>query len=69
MVRRSRALKASSALGDTQGLVLNAKVHSANVQDRDGGKLLLKPVRTPLPKRLSYVRMDAGYSGEGKGAD
>jgi len=56
-------------LVDTQGLVLNAKVHSANVQDPDGVKLLLKPVRTTLPKRLSYVWMDAGYTGEGKGAD
>jgi len=56
-------------LVDTQGLVLEAKVHSANIQDRDGVKLLLEPVRTALLKRLSHVWMDAGYTGEDKGAD
>jgi transposase len=56
-------------LVDTQGLVLEAKVHSASIQDRDGVKLLLEPVRTTLPKRLSHVWMDAGYNGQDKGAD
>jgi putative transposase len=55
-------------LVDTQGLVLEAKVHSANIQDRDGVKLLLEPVRSILPERLSHVWMDAGYTGEDKGA-
>jgi putative transposase len=55
-------------LGDTQGLVLEAKVHSANIQDRDGVKLLLEPVRSTLPERLSHVWMDAGYTGQDKGA-
>ena len=55
-------------LVDTQGLVLEAKVHSANIQDRDGVKLLLEPVRSTLPERLSHVWMDAGYTGEDKGA-
>jgi len=50
-------------------LVLEAKVHSANIQDRDGVKLLLEPVRSTLPKRLSHVWMDAGYTGEEKGAE
>ena len=52
---------------DTQGLVLKAKVHSAKVQDREGIKLLLEPARTSLP-RLSHLWMDAGYTGEDKGA-
>jgi hypothetical protein len=32
-------------LVDTQGLVLMAKVHRANVTDRDGIKLLLEPAK------------------------
>ena len=56
-------------LVDTQGLVLKAKVHSAKVQDREGIKILLEPARDHLPQRLSHLWMDAGYTGEGKGAD
>jgi putative transposase len=55
-------------LVDTQGLVLKAKVHSAKVQDRDGIKVLLDLAPEHLP-RLSHLWMDAGYTGEGKGAD
>jgi putative transposase len=55
---------------DTQGLVLKATVHSAKVQDREGIKLLLElTARDRLPQRLSHLWMDAGYTGEGKGAD
>ena len=55
-------------LVDTQGLVLAAKVHRANVTDRDGIKLLLEPaVNTGLP-RLSHLWLDAGYTGQGRGA-
>jgi putative transposase len=56
-------------LVDTQGLLLRAKIHSARVQDREGIKLLLEPSQDRLPLRLSHVWMDAGYTGEGKGAD
>ena len=55
-------------LVDTQGLVLKASVHSAQVQDREGIKILLDLTPKHLP-RLSHVWMDAGYTGEGKGAD
>jgi putative transposase len=56
-------------LVDTQGLVLKAKVHSANIQDREGIKLLLEiPARDRLPKRLSHLWLDAGYTGQDKGA-
>src|SRR5918998_1490287 len=56
-------------LVDTKGLVLEARVHSAKVQDRDGIKLLLGLEQDRLPQRLSHLWMDAGYTGEGKGAD
>jgi putative transposase len=46
-----------------QGLVLEARVHSANIQDRDGIKTLLEPAPDRLPRRLSHVWMDAGYTG------
>jgi putative transposase len=55
-------------LVDTQGLVLKAKVHSAKVQDREGIKVLLDLAPEHLP-RLCHLWMDAGYTGEGKGAD
>jgi putative transposase len=55
-------------LVDTQGLVLKAKIHSARVQDREGIKLLLEPSQERL-LRLSHLWMDAGYTGEGKGAE
>lgn len=57
-------------LVDTQGLVLKARVHSAEVQDREGIKLLLEiNAWDRLPKRLSHLWLDAGYTGEDKGAD
>ena len=42
-------------LVDTQGLVLEARVHSANIQDRDGVKLLLEPARSGLPRPREAV--------------
>jgi putative transposase len=56
-------------LVDTQGLVVKTKVHSAKVQDREGIKVLLDLAPEHLPQRLSHLWMDAGYTGEGKGAD
>jgi len=35
-------------LVDTEGLVLNVRVHSAKVPDEDGVKLLLNPARRKL---------------------
>jgi putative transposase len=52
----------------TQGLVLEAKVHGAQIQDREGIKLLLEPTRISLPRRLSHVWLDAGYTAQDKGA-
>jgi len=55
-------------LVDTQGLVLKAKVHPANVMDRDGIKPLLERVREHF-RGLSHLWLDAGYNGKGKGKD
>jgi putative transposase len=52
-------------LVDTEGLVLEARVHSAKVPDEDGIKLLLESARDRLP-RLSHLWVDAGYRGRGK---
>src|ERR671911_680378 len=56
-------------LVDTQGLVLQARVHSAKVVDREGIKLLLDPSSSDSLPRLTHLWLDAGYTGEGKGAD
>ena len=55
-------------LVDTEGFVLSAKVHSAKVMDYEGIKALLDRAKRLFP-RLSHLWMDAGYRGEGKGAD
>ena len=54
-------------LVDTEGLVVEARVHSAKeVPDQDGIKQrLLEPARSRL-RRLSYLWVDAGYRGRGK---
>jgi putative transposase len=52
----------------TQGLVIEARLHSAQIQDRDGIKLLLDlSARDRLPERLSHLWLDAGYTGQDKG--
>jgi putative transposase len=53
---------------DTQGLVLEVRVHSANVTDRDGIKLLLEPSSRERLPRLLHVWLDAGYTGQDRGA-
>jgi transposase len=56
-------------LVDTQGLVIEARVHGAQIQDREGIKLLLDTkARDRLPERLSHLWLDAGYTGQEKGA-
>jgi putative transposase len=54
-------------LVDTQGLVLKAEVHSANVTDRDGIRLLLEPATLGLP-RLTHLWLNTGYTGQQRGA-
>ena len=55
-------------LVDTQGLVLKAKVHAANIMDWDGIKMLLERAEIEFP-RLKHLWLDAGYRGESKGKD
>jgi len=49
-------------LVDTQGLVMKAKVHSADLADREGAMLLLEPTTATFP-RLDHLWADAGYRG------
>jgi len=59
---------------DTQGFVLRAAVHEANIADRDGIKLLLSEegtddrpsIREQFP-RLTHLWLDGGYNGAGRG--
>jgi putative transposase len=55
-------------LVDTQGLVLEARVHNANVTDRDGIKILLEPSSPDRLPRLSHLWLDAGYTGQDRGS-
>lgn len=50
-------------LVDTLGLLLIVVVHTANIQDRDGAKLVLQKAQK-LFSRLSLVWADAGYAGK-----
>ena len=66
-------------LVDTQGLVIEARLHSAQIQDREGIKLLLdSAARDRLPNGLSHLWLDAsihrprqrrGLGAEGFGMD
>lgn len=49
-------------LVDTTGLLLAVTVHPADVQDRDGAKLLLARLTGRFP-RLAKVWVDAAYQG------
>lgn len=48
---------------DTLGLVLEAQVQPANLQDRDGAKEVLSPL-ADKHWRLSKIWADGGYRGE-----
>jgi len=50
-------------LVDVLGLVLAVVVHPADIQDRDGAKLVLERVRRCLP-RLQLIGADGGYAGQ-----
>ena len=47
---------------DTTGLLLAVVVHAANIQDRDGAKLVLSKLLTRFP-RLQLIWADAAYAG------
>jgi transposase len=48
---------------DTQGLLLKAIVHPANIQDRDGAVLVLTGLRRLYP-RLRLIWADGAYRGK-----
>jgi putative transposase len=48
---------------DTLGLILAVVVHAADLQDRDGAKLLLERLLGRFP-RLKLIWADAAYAGE-----
>jgi putative transposase len=48
---------------DTLGLPLAVVVHAADIQDRDGAKLVLAKVRARCP-RLRLLWADGGYAGQ-----
>jgi len=50
-------------LVDTLGLLLHAIVHPADIQDRDGGALLLLPTLFGMYPFLAKLFADAGYQG------
>jgi putative transposase len=49
-------------LADTLGLIHGCIVHTANIQERAGAKLLLEPLRDTLT-RMKKIMADGGYSG------
>ena len=48
---------------DTMGLILKSVVHTADVQDRDGAKLVLEELGERFP-RLRKIWADGGYAGQ-----
>jgi putative transposase len=50
-------------LVDTLGLLLKAKVLTADVQDRDGAKLLFSEIKEQMPP-LQLIWADGGYRGK-----
>jgi transposase len=49
-------------LTDTLGLMIEALVHTADIQDRDGGPLVLENIRARFPW-LTHIFADGGYAG------
>lgn len=48
---------------DALGLLLMVVVHAANIQDRDGAKLVLNKIKGRFP-RLRLIWADGGYAGK-----
>ena len=47
---------------DTNGFLVHAVIHSADIQDRDGAPMVLKDIRYSFPW-LRHVFADGGYAG------
>jgi putative transposase len=50
-------------LVDTNGLILKVRVHAADLQDRDGARLVLDQIDEPL-SALELIWADGGYAGD-----
>jgi putative transposase len=50
-------------LTDYLGLLISVVVHSADIQDRDGAKILLEPLEFSRPG-IEKIIGDGGYAGE-----
>lgn len=48
---------------DTLGLLIAVVVHAANIQDRDGAKLVIAKLKGICP-RLKLIWADGGYAGK-----
>ena len=48
---------------DTIGLILAVVVHAANIQDRDGARLVLERLKAGF-ERLKLIWADGGYAGK-----
>ncbi len=48
---------------DTTGLVIRAVVHSAEIRDADGAKLVFEAIKE-ISHRLKKIWADMGYRGE-----
>jgi len=48
---------------DTLGLIIGIVVHAADIQDRDGAKLLIGKLSGAMP-RLKLIWADGGYAGQ-----
>lgn len=51
-------------LVDTVGLLLEVVVHAADIQDRDGAKLLLTKLSPAIQEILELIWADGGYKGK-----
>ena len=49
---------------DTLGLLVSVKVHPADIQDRDGAKLLLTAELKERLPRIELIWADGGYAGK-----
>jgi putative transposase len=49
---------------DTVGNLLEVVVHAADIQDRDGAKLVLNKLTEPTIERLQKIWADGGYRGK-----
>jgi transposase len=50
-------------LTDTQGLLVGALIHGADIQDRDGALDLVQSIRIAFPWRR-HLFADGGYAGD-----